>query len=74
MLTVEIITEEKEIFSGQAKFLLAPGVEGVLGILPGHAPLVSLLEAGVVTMDLHEEHRNQPQKSQKGLKLYAMSG
>jgi len=45
---LEIVTPEGVIFSGDAKFAQFPGSEGELGVLPGHASLVTLLKAGAI--------------------------
>lgn len=45
-LKVDIITQERVVFSGEADMVVAPGVLGTLGILPHHAPLLTALEAG----------------------------
>ena len=47
-MQVQIITPEKVIFSGEAEMVIAPGEAGVFGVLPGHAPFVSTLKAGVI--------------------------
>lgn len=45
-LRVEVATAERMVFSGEADVVLAPGTEGQLGILPHHAPLMTMLEPG----------------------------
>lgn len=46
-LTVEVITGERSLYSESGVELVsAPGAEGTLGILPNHAALISLLDAG----------------------------
>lgn len=45
---VELITPVGVAFSGDAQMLVVPGAAGELGILANHAPLVSLLDPGVV--------------------------
>lgn len=46
-LTVEIVTNERIVFSDtDVDMVSAPGSEGLLGILPNHAPLVTTLSAG----------------------------
>ena len=37
-MQLQIITAEREVFSGEVDALVAPGMEGQLGILPRHAP------------------------------------
>lgn len=46
--TLEIVTPKGMIFSGDAKEAQLPGSEGELGVLPNHAPLVTLLNAGLI--------------------------
>lgn len=47
-ITVEIVTPEREVYSEQADFLVVPGVEGYLGILPMHAPIVAGIDIGII--------------------------
>jgi F-type H+-transporting ATPase subunit epsilon len=51
MLTVSVISPEKVLFEGQASGLVAPGHDGQLGILPGHAPLMTVLGRGELRLD-----------------------
>lgn len=43
---LEIVTAEKMIFSDDVSAIIAWGVEGQLGILPHHAPLMTMLQPG----------------------------
>ena len=45
-MQLQIITAEREVFSGEVDALVAPGMEGQLGILPRHAPLMTILQPG----------------------------
>ena len=45
-LKLEIVTPEARIFSDEVETVVLPGVEGELGILPHHAPLVTTLQCG----------------------------
>lgn len=45
-LKLEIVTPEARIFSDEVDTVVLPGVEGELGILPAHAPLVTTLQCG----------------------------
>jgi F-type H+-transporting ATPase subunit epsilon len=45
-MTLEILTPEKKIFSGDVFGVQLPGIEGSFEILDKHAPLVSALKAG----------------------------
>ncbi len=43
---LEIVTAERVVFSDEVEVLVAPGIEGQLGILPHHAPLMTILLPG----------------------------
>lgn len=45
-LQLEIVTPERLAYSGEVDMVLVPGLDGELGILPHHTPLVSLLGVG----------------------------
>jgi F-type H+-transporting ATPase subunit epsilon len=45
---VDIVSAEGEMYSGEAAVLFAPASEGEVGILPHHAPLLTLLKPGEV--------------------------
>lgn len=49
-MQLQIITAEREVFSGEVDALNAPGLEGQLGILPNHAPLMTILQPGELTV------------------------
>jgi len=49
-LQVEIVSAEKQIFSGQAKMVIVTGEEGDLGILPGHVQLLTSVKPGQVRL------------------------
>lgn len=49
---VEVVTAERALYSGEADELIAPGSEGVLGILPHHASLLATLKAGEMRIKL----------------------
>ncbi len=43
---LDVVTAEREVFSDEVDEVIAPGVEGQLGILPHHAPLMTTLLPG----------------------------
>lgn len=49
-MKVEIITPDKELFKGEATSVTVPGVDGSLGFLNNHAPLITVLKAGEVKL------------------------
>lgn len=56
-MKLEIITPDKQLFDGQAKSVIIPGLDGSLGILDNHAPMIASLKEGTVkvTQDNNEE-------------------
>ncbi|HKM36767.1 MAG TPA: F0F1 ATP synthase subunit epsilon [Thiopseudomonas sp.] len=44
----DIVSAEEELFSGRVEMVIAHGHMGDLGILPGHAPLISTIKPGPV--------------------------
>ena len=44
----DIVSAERQLFSGLVEIVVASGVEGDLGIMPGHAPLLTRLKPGPV--------------------------
>jgi F-type H+-transporting ATPase subunit epsilon len=46
MVRLELVTPESKSFSDDVDSVVIPGVEGELGVLPMHAPLMTLLEPG----------------------------
>jgi len=57
-LRLEIVTPEAKVYSEDVAYVLVPGAEGELGVLPEHAPLLTQLSAGelIATKD-GKEHR-----------------
>ena len=50
VLAVQIVTPEQLVWSGPAVMVVARGSEGELGVLPRHAPLITRLVDGPVTV------------------------
>ena len=51
-LAVRLVSPAKEVFRGEATSVVAPGWDGSLGILPGHAAFITLLGHGEMAIDL----------------------
>ena len=49
VLQLRVVTPEREVVETEADEVELPGSEGYLGVLPGHAPLMTLLKTGVLT-------------------------
>ena len=64
MFQLSIVTPEKVIFDGEVVSLLVPGMEGYLGILSNHAPLITALQPG----------RIEFQDDQDKIQVFSVSG
>jgi F-type H+-transporting ATPase subunit epsilon len=47
-MRLEIVTAERVVYSEDVSILVAPGIDGELGILPRHAPLLTVLKPGEI--------------------------
>ncbi len=47
---VTLISPERAVFDGAAESVVAPAFDGLVGILPHHAPFMTLLGEGVLTV------------------------
>ncbi len=56
MYSLNIVTPEEVFYEGEAVSLVAPGSEGYLGVLTDHAPLITALVPGKLTV---KDQRNQ---------------
>lgn len=56
-IQVDVVTPEKMIFSGEVDMVTLPGTNGQMGILRGHAPLLSTLDIGEIV--LHRREGNE---------------
>ena len=68
-ITVDVVSAEEQIFSGEAEFVVLPGVDGELGIYPSVDPLDSTSRQ----IDPHvigEEHYNCTRRVQQTLQKY----
>jgi len=48
-LQLEVVTPERRVLSEEVDIVVVPGLDGELGILPGHTPLISQLQTGVLS-------------------------
>jgi F-type H+-transporting ATPase subunit epsilon len=51
-ITVDVVSAEEQIFSGDAEFVILPGVDGELGVYPRHTPLFTQIKPGAVRIKL----------------------
>ncbi|SDB85570.1 F-type H+-transporting ATPase subunit epsilon [Raineyella antarctica] len=56
-LHVEVVSAERSIWSGEAVNIIARTVDGDIGILPGHSPVVALLQPSAVEIYTPEGNR-----------------
>jgi len=56
-LKVSVISPEKVLFEGSARSVSAPAFDGEMGILPMHAPLMTLLGKGTLRLETAEGER-----------------
>ncbi len=49
-MKIDIITPDKKVYEGEIKSVRVPGKKGSFQVLKDHAPIISTLEAGLVTM------------------------
>lgn len=46
----EIVSQDRIVYQDDVDIVVLPGVEGVMGILPNHAPLLTILKYGIITV------------------------
>jgi len=49
-ISVDLVSQEKKVWAGSARSISAPSVNGQIGILAGHTPLMAVLQAGRVSL------------------------
>jgi F-type H+-transporting ATPase subunit epsilon len=54
-MQVDLVDSEKQIFSGQVEYLVAPAYDGEIGIFPNHVPLIVKLKSGVLRLQVPGE-------------------
>jgi F-type H+-transporting ATPase subunit epsilon len=64
LFRLSVVTPEKTVFEQEARSIIAPGSEGYLGILTNHAPLITALIPGKLTVTDTEDRSSD----------YALSG
>lgn len=48
VLNVSVVSADREVWSGEASLVVAKTVEGEIGIMPGHQPMLAILASGEV--------------------------
>jgi len=49
---VDVVSAEEQIYSGEAEFVVLPGIEGELGVYPRHTPLLTQIRPGALRVKL----------------------
>lgn len=53
----EIVSQDRMVFQGDAEMVVLPGGSGVMGILPNHSPVLSVLQYGIITVRTKNEEQ-----------------
>ena len=53
-LRVELVAADQAVWTGEAKMVVAKTVEGEIGLLPGHEPMLAILSSGEVRITLED--------------------
>ncbi|MCZ7457943.1 MULTISPECIES: F0F1 ATP synthase subunit epsilon [Streptomyces] len=53
-LHVELVAADRQVWSGEANLVVARTTSGDIGVMPGHQPLLGVLESGPVTIRTNE--------------------
>ena len=56
---VDVVSAEESIYSGDAEFVVLPGVMGELGIYPRHTPLITQIKPGIVRIKIPGQAEEQ---------------
>jgi F-type H+-transporting ATPase subunit epsilon len=56
---VDVVSAEEQIFSGEAEFVVLPGVMGELGIYPRHTPLLTQIRPGAVRIKIPGQENDE---------------
>ena len=51
LLNVRVVSPDRIVFEGEASAVVAPAWDGQVGILRGHAPMLTLIGSGEMTID-----------------------
>jgi len=74
LLHIEIVGPEKPLYKGDAGSVVAEAFDGEMGVRPGHAPLVTMLGTGVVTVHYAGLHKGGEKFAIRGGFLQVLEG
>jgi F-type H+-transporting ATPase subunit epsilon len=55
-IAFDLVSPERLLLSTEAQMVTVPGAEGYLGVMAGHAPLVTTLRAGMIDVSMDAQH------------------
>ncbi|MGL2421143.1 ATP synthase F1 subunit epsilon [Helicobacter pylori] len=55
LLKISVVVPEGEVYTGEVKSVVLPGVEGEFGVLYGHSNMITLLQAGVIEIEIENQ-------------------
>ena len=58
-MRLKVVTPEQVVFEGDARSLVAPAWDGWVGILPGHAPFLTLMGEGPLSVEPESGSRRE---------------
>src|SRR5512136_825409 len=58
-IRIDVVSAEESIYSGDAEFVVLPGIMGELGIYPRHAPLITQIKAGTVRIKVAGKEKEE---------------
>ncbi|GAA7399123.1 F0F1 ATP synthase subunit epsilon [Helicobacter pylori] len=58
LLKISVVVPEGEVYTGEVKSVVLPGVEGEFGVLYGHSNMITLLQAGVIEIETENQQEH----------------
>lgn len=58
LLKISVVVPEGEVYIGEVKSVVLPGVEGEFGVLYGHSNMITLLQAGVIEIETENQQEH----------------
>ncbi len=55
LLKISVVVPEGEVYTGEVRSVVLPGVEGEFGVLYGHSNMITLLQAGVIEIETENQ-------------------
>lgn len=54
----DIVSQDREVFSGDVDLVLLPGAEGYMGILPHHTPVITVIQYGIISVKTNNQEQH----------------